>query len=476
MNADTYKNVIIGSGAGGKLLAWHLASSGEPTVVIERRWVGGSCPNVNCLPSKNEIWSAEVAHRVRHAARFGTMTGSVSIDMKVVYQRKREMVEGLVAMHLAKYKASGAELVMGTARLLGAHTVEVSLNGGGTRRVRGERLFLNLGTYAAMPALPGLAETAPMTNIEALELDRLPEHFLILGGGFVGVEFAQAYRRFGSRVTILQQGPRLLSGQDPDVSEAMEQLLRDEGIDVVVSADIRRVEGRSGSTVRILLRTPSGDKTIEGSDLLVAAGRRPSTAGIGLEAAGIALDSRGFIQVNDRLETTVPNVWGIGEGAGSPQFTHASEDDFRIIRDNLAGGNRSTRDRIVPFCLFTDPPLAHVGLTETEARRRVPVRILKMPIAGVLRTRTTGETRGFMKALIGDDQRVVGFTMLGDQAGEVMSVVQTAMLAGLPSTKLRDAIYTHPTMSEGLTGLFAQEKGENSNAHPIVDGAYNRRN
>ena len=460
MNTQKYKNVIIGSGEGGKYLAWHLAESGEKTAVIERRWIGGSCPNINCLPSKNEIWSAKVAHLVYHAGKFGSTAVPAAVHMAVVRQRKREMVEYLVGAHLGRYKATGAELVMGQATLRGPLTLEVRLNEGGTQEFVAERLFLNLGTHATLPSVPGLAEAAPLTNIELLELDRVPEHLMVIGGGYVGLEFAQAFRRFGSRVTVVQDGAQILSDQDADVAAEIVQFLASEGIDVIVSAKIVSVRGRSGDNVSLLVRTSSGETTLTGSDILIATGRTPNTAKIGLESAGVQLDQRGFIKVNDRLESTARNTWAIGECAGSPQFTHASLDDFRVIRDNLAGGNRSTRQRIIPSCLFTDPQVAHVGLTENEATRRgIPVRIAKLPMGMVLRTQTIGETRGFMKALIspGDD-RIVGFTMIGPEAGEVMAVVQTAMLAGLPYSVLREAILTHPTMAEGLNVLFSNVK------------------
>jgi pyruvate/2-oxoglutarate dehydrogenase complex dihydrolipoamide dehydrogenase (E3) component len=273
----------------------------------------------------------------------------------------------------------------------------------------------------------------------------------------VGLELAQAYRRFGSRVSIIETGPQLASRVDPDVAAALLEMLSEEGIAVHLGAEVLGVQGRSGQTVSVQLHTPSGDQTIEGSDILVAAGRTPNTHGIGLELAGVALDARGYIAVNDRLETSGPDVWAVGECAGSPQFTHVSVDDFRIIQDNLAGGDRTTRNRLVPYRMFTDPPLARVGLSETEARRRgISVRVAKLPIVAVLRTRTTSETRGFMKALVaaGSDH-ILGFTMLGAEAGEVMAVVQTAMLAGMPYTGLRDAIIAHPTMAEGLGDLFS---------------------
>jgi pyruvate/2-oxoglutarate dehydrogenase complex dihydrolipoamide dehydrogenase (E3) component len=452
-----YQDLVLGSGAGGKLLSWHLASSGRRVAVVERHWIGGSCPNINCLPTKNEIWSAKVADLLHHAAKFGVITNSAQVDMAKVVQRKREMVAGLVALHLELYKKSGAELIMGEGHFVAPKMLEVKLSAGGTRLLTGERVFINVGTHATIPPIPGLAEAKPMSNIETLELDRLPAHLIVLGGGYVGLEFAQAYRRFGSRVTVVQHGPQLIGNEDADVSEAVQQLLVDEGSEVLVSSEVLQVEGRSGERVALRLRTPQGERRVEGSDLLVSTGRTPNTAGIGLEALGVKLDARGYVQVNDRLETTAPDVWAIGECAGSLQFTHISEDDFRVIRDNLAGGNRSTRDRLIPFCLYTDPPVARVGLNETEARQRgIAVRVAQVPMGTVLRTWTTGESRGFMKTLVDtQSDRILGFMMFGAEAGEVVATVQTAMLAGMPYTGLRDAILAHPTMAEGLGNLFS---------------------
>jgi len=459
--------LVLGSGEGGKYLAWHMAKSGYRTAVVERKLIGGSCPNTNCLPSKNEIWSAKVADLVHHADRFGMLTGSDTVDMTRVLARKREMVDGLIAMHLDHFRASGAELIMGTGRFVAPKTIEVSLNDGGTRVLAGDRVVLNLGTHATIPDIPGLAAATPLTNVEMLELDRLPDHLIVLGGGYVGLELAQAYRRFGSRVTIIEAGPRLCAREDPDVSAAIQEMLDDEGIETRLAAKLLGVQGRSGEAISLQLRTAAGEQTIEGSDILVAVGRTPNTAGIGLDLVGITLDDHGFIAVNDRLETTAPGVFAIGDCAGSPQFTHVSFDDFRVVRDNLAGGDRTTRDRLVPYCMFTDPPLARVGLSETEARRQaIAVRVAKLPIINVLRSRTMSETRGFMKALIETNgDRILGFAMVGVEAGEVMAVVQTAMLAGMPYTGLRDAILTHPTMAEGLVGLFSNVPSRN----PIVE-------
>ncbi len=325
------------------------------------------------------------------------------------------------------------------------------------------RIFLNLGTHASIPPIPGLRECGPLTNIETLELDVLPDHLVVLGGGYVGLEFAQAYRRFGSRVTILQRSPHLIDNQDADVSQEIQRILSAEGVDVVTSADLVQVEGSSGAEVRLAVRVAGTERNIVASHILVATGRTPNTAGIGLEAAGTELVGEG----GDSGERSPGNhraleVWAIGECAGSPQFTHASLDDFRIIRDNLAGGNRTTRGRLMPSCLFTDPQVAHVGLTETEAKRMgIAAEVARAPMSSVLRTQTISETQGFMKALIAPgDGRILGFTMVGAEAGEVMGVVQMAMQGSLPYTALRDSVLAHPTMAEGLNVLFSTVKME----------------
>jgi pyruvate/2-oxoglutarate dehydrogenase complex dihydrolipoamide dehydrogenase (E3) component len=447
--------VVFGSGQGGQLIAWHLARAGRRAALVERRLIAGSCPMIACMPSKNEVWGARVAHLARHGAQFGVVTSSVTTDMATVLRRKRDMVSHEVDLHLQNFRATGTELIMGNGHLVAPKTLEVRLSDGGTRVLAGDQIFLNLGTHPAIPAISDLEAARPLTHIEALELDYAPAHLIVLGGGYVGLEMAQAYRRFGSRVTVIEPGPRVISREDADVSDEIQRILSDEGVQLVTAAETRGVRGRSGEQVSVTVRTPSGEQQIEGSDILVATGRVPNTAGIGLEEAGVELDARGYIRVNERLETTASNVWAIGECAGSPHFTHVSVDDFRIIRDNLAGGSRTTQDRIVPYCLFTDPPLAHVGLTERDAESQgIAVRVARLPVSTVLRTHTTDETRGFMKALIGGDDRILGFTMIGAEAGEVMTVVQTAMLAGLPYQRLRDAVIAHLTMAEGLGPLL----------------------
>lgn len=454
---EHYKNLVLGSGESGKYTAWTLAKAGESTAVVERGLIGGSCPNIACLPSKNIIHSAKVASLFQRATEFGIEVATFNISMEGVRNRKRQMVEGLVQLHLKNYQNSGAELVIGEGRIVGPRTLEVALKGGGARLLTSERLFLNLGTHATIPDVPGMSAATPLTHVEALELGRIPEHLIVLGGGYVGLELAQAMKRFGSRVTIIERGPRLLAREDQDISDALLDLFRAEGIEVLLHTNLLNVSGASGQSVRVKVDRGGETHQIEASDLLVATGRTPNTRGIGLQEAGVELDDRGYIKVNERLETTAPAVWAMGECAGSPQFTHVAFDDFRIVRENLRGGNRTTRNRLIPFCLFTDPEFARVGLSEFEAGRLgIRYRVATIPMQSVLRARTLSETRGFLKMLIDEgSDRILGFAAFGAEAGELIAVVQTAMLGGIPFDALRDTIFTHPTMAEGLSALLA---------------------
>jgi len=458
---EKYDVLVLGGGTAGKLMAWTMAKEGRRTAVVERKYIGGSCPNVACLPSKNIIHSAKVASLVGRHREFGIETGPITIDMAGVYARKREMVDDIVQVHLDKYRAAldkhrGDELIFGEGTFVAPLTLHVALRDGGERTLTADRVFVNLGTHALIPDTPGLREAKPMTHIEALDLQRRPDHLIVLGGGYVGLELGQALRRLGSRVTLIDRGSQLVSNEDPDIAEAILQLFQDEGIDVLLGTRVLSVNGLSGEHVSLQLQSGNGTRTLEGTDILVALGRTPNTSGLGLEKAGIEVTEKGHIRVNDRLETTAPNVWAMGECAGSPYFTHVSEDDFNIIHENLNGGHRSTTDRLVPYCVFIDPELARVGLNESQARERnVAYRLASVPVDSGWRPWTLSEKRGFMKTLIdAHSDRILGFTAFGPEAGELMSTVQLAMLAGLPYTILRDSMFAHPTMTEGLKALF----------------------
>src|SRR5215467_4157690 len=464
---EHYDLLVLGSGEAGKYIAWTMASAGKKAAVIERRYIGGSCPNIACLPTKNIIHSARVAHLAKHGADFGLPTLRDGVNMSAVRGRKRAMVSGLIAMQQDRYGKSRTELISGEGRFVAPKTIEVTLANGGIRLLTGTQVVISTGSRATIPSIPGLRESKPLTHIEALELDHVPNHLLVLGGGYVGLEFAQAFRRFGSRVTVIESNARLLQDEDDDIAQAVTSVLAGEGIELVNNADVREVRGTSGHLVTVELDREGRPTRLEGTHLLVATGRTPNTDGIGLDAAGVKLTPKGHVQVNERLETTAEGVFAVGDCAGSPHFTHIAFDDFRVVRDNLLGRPRVTTGRLVPSCLFLDPELARVGLNETTTRRSgTPYRLLKLPMQAVLRTRTTGETTGFIKALVSaTDDTILGFSAFGQSAGEMMATVQIAMSAKLPYTAIRDSIFTHPTYSEGLISLFSSVPTQVGTAH-----------
>jgi len=464
---EEFDLVILGGGTGSTVAAWTFAGEGKRVAVVDRKYIGGSCPNVACLPSKNIIHSAKVVDYFRRSKEYGIAHHGFTIEMAGVRDRKRKMVVGLNEMYIENYRKTGAEFILGTGRFVAPRTVEAALPDGSTRQLCGTNVIVSTGTRATLEAIPGLAEAAPLTHIEALELGQVPEHLLVIGGGYIGVELSQAMRRFGSKVTVIDRNGRLMSKEDEDVCEALNRLLDDEGIEVHLNTPIKRVSGKSGDAVTIVFEQNGTDKTLKGTHLLVATGRTPNTEGLGLELAGVELTDRGYIKVDERLQTTAPGVWAIGEIAGSPQFTHISVDDFRVVYANLTGGNRVTTGRQVPYCLFTDPELARIGVSETDAKvKGIPYRLFKVPMEANLRARTLSETRGFLKALVeADSDRILGFTAFGVGAGEILATVQVAMIAGLPYTALRDAVLIHPTLVEGLIPLFSSA----ASTHKVVE-------
>src|SRR6201987_2559364 len=463
---EEFDLLILGGGTGSTVAAWTFASEGRRVAVVDRKYIGGSCPNIACLPSKNIIHSAKVVDYFRRSKEFGIALDVFTLEMSGVRDRKRKMVVGLNEMYMENYRKTGAEFILGTGRFLAPRTVEVTLADGTTRQLRGTNVVVSTGTRASLEPIPGLAESQPLTHIEALELGQVPEHLLVIGGGYVGVELSQAMRRFDSKVTVVERNGRLMSREAPDVFEALRSLLADEGIDILLNARIKQVSGKCGDSVSVVVEQNGIEKVLKGSQVLVATGRNPNTEGLGLELTGVELTDRGYIKVNERLQTTGPGVWAIGEVAGSPQFTHISIDDFLVVHANLTGGNRVTTGRQVPDCLFTAPELAGIGLSETEAEAQgIAYRLFKVPMEANLSARTLSEPRGFVKALVeANSDRILGFTAFGVGAGETLAAVQIAMIAGLPYTALRDAVLAHPTLVEGLISLFSFA----ASAHNVV--------
>ena len=461
--SERYDAIIIGTGQAGGPLATALAGAGRTVAVIEREHVGGTCINVGCTPTKTMVASARTAYLARRSADYGVHTAPVWIDMVRVRQRKRDIVESFRSGSQQRLEsAAGVDLLMGTARFTGPQSVEVRLNGGELRQLSAGTIFINTGDRPAIPPLPGLDTVPFLDSTTIMELDAVPEHLLILGGGYIAVEFGQMFRRFGSAVTIVQRGPQLLAREDGDIAAAVAAILREDGITILLESEAQRVERADGGPLRVVARTPDGERTLEGSRLLVAVGRLPNTDDLNLAAAGVETSRGGYIRVNERLETTVPGIYALGDVKGGPAFTHISYDDFRIIRANLLeGGHRTTTDRLVPYTVFMDPQLGRVGLSEREAREQGHrVRIATMPMNHVARALEVDEPRGVMKAVVdAETDKILGCAVLGIEGGELMAMAEIAMMGGLPYTALRDGIFAHPTLAESYNNLFATLDG-----------------
>ncbi len=454
-----YDAVVIGAGQGGVPLSRALAGAGRKTALVEREHVGGTCVNEGCTPTKTMVASAKVAYFDRRSADYGVQNGPVTVDMSAVRQRKRNIVESFRSGNERRIEETeGLDLIMGEARFVGPKELEVHLNEGETLRLTADDIFINVGARPANPPVEGLDGVPALNSTTIMELDELPEHLLVLGGSYVGLEFAQMFRRFGSEVTVVQRGPQLLSREVPDVAEAVAGLMRDEGVEVLLGHQPQRVEQSDDGGIRLTVRTQDGERVLEGSHLLVAAGRPPNTDTLNLEAADVETDKRGFVKVNERLETNVPGIYAMGDVKGGPAFTHTSYDDFRIIKTNLLeGGDASINDRLVPYTVFIDPQLGRIGLSEQEARERdLNYQVAKMPMGYVARALEMDEARGFMKAVVdADSGQILGCAVLGIEGGEIMAMLQIAMMGRLPYAALRDAVFAHPTLAESLNNLFA---------------------
>jgi pyruvate/2-oxoglutarate dehydrogenase complex dihydrolipoamide dehydrogenase (E3) component len=458
MNADRYDAVIIGAGQGGGPLATALADAGRRTALIERAEVGGTCINEGCTPTKTMVASARVAWLVRRAADYGVMTGEVHVDIATVRQRKREIVASFRSGAEQRIEeADGLELLRGDACFTSPKTLAVATPDG-TREIISDLIVIDVGARPLPPRLPGLDRVRALDSTSIMELDVLPEHLIVLGGGYVGLEFAQMFRRFGSEVTVIQRGPKLLGREDDDVADAVAEILREDGITVLLNSEARSVEPAVDGGVRLTATSQQGDRDVNGSHLLVAVGRAPNTGDLGLDRTGVETNDRGFIRVDERLQTNVPGVYAIGDVTGGPAFTHISYDDFRILRANLIDGkDATTKERLVPYTVFIDPQLGRVGMTEAEARKQgIAIKVATIPMSSVSRALEVDEPRGLLKAIVDDGTgHILGFAALGMDGGELMAVVQMAMMGKLPYTALRDGVFAHPTLAESLNNLFA---------------------
>jgi pyruvate/2-oxoglutarate dehydrogenase complex dihydrolipoamide dehydrogenase (E3) component len=453
-----YDVIVIGTSQGGRLLPITFAKAGRKVAVVERGHLGGVCVNAGCTPTKTMVASARVAYLAKSGAEYGVRTGPISVDLQAVRNRKQAMVEGARNNFESQMKpVSGLDLLKGEAHFVGSKTLEVSLADGERRTITAPLIFINAGARPKHLAIEGVDNVPVLNSTTIMELDSLPEHLLIIGGGYIGLEFGQMFRRFGSEVTIVQHHPRLLMNEDEDVSDEVTKILREDKVTVLTGTTSQQVQLLNDGRIQLTVHTPEGEQKLTGSHLLAAIGRVPNTEALTPEAAGISLDKKGYIQVNDQLETSVPGVYALGDIKGGPAFTHVSYDDFRILRTNLLEhGRASTRDRVVPYTIFIDPQFGRIGMSERQARKQgLNIRVAKLPMTAVIRALETGETRGFMKAIVdADTQQILGCAILGLEGGEIMAIIQVAMIGKLPYAALREGIFTHPTLAEGINTLF----------------------
>ncbi len=463
MATEQYDAIIIGAGQAGGPLSTALARAGRHTAIIEREHVGGTCINEGCTPTKTMVASAHAAYLARRGADYGVRTGPISIEMTTVRQRKRAIVTSFrEGSQQAIESTANVDLIMGEASFIGPKTLRVTLPDGQTRTLVSDLICINTGDRPSVPNLPGLDAVPFLNSTSIMELDAVPEHLLIIGGGYVGLEFGQMFRRFGSQVTILQHGDHLLAREDPDIADAVAEILRQDGIDILFQAQTQSVARHPDGRITLHVVTPDGPRDLVGSHLLAAAGRLPNTDRLNLAATGVQTDQTGHIITDATLATNVPGIYALGDVKGGPAFTHISYDDFRIMRTNLIeGGHATITDRLVPYTVFIDPQLGRVGLTETEARQQgKTIRVAKMPMSDVARALEVDEARGFMKAIVdGTTGQILGCAVLGIEGGELMSMLEIAMMGNLPYTALRDAIFAHPTLAESLNNLFSTLDG-----------------
>ncbi len=454
-----YDAIVIGAGQAGGPLSTTLAKAGWKTALIERVHVGGTCINEGCTPTKPMVASGRVAYLARRGADYGVQTGPVTIDMTKVRQRKRDIVESFRNSGQRRIETTeGVDLLMGEASFTGPKAIELRLNNGEMRQLTASTILINAGARPAKPSITGVEAVSTLDSTSIMELDVVPEHLLIVGGGYIGLEFGQMFRRFGSQVTVIQRGANLLAREDADVAEEVAKIMREDGLEVLLETKPISVKQLSEGNIQLMVQTKTGERILNGSHLLMAAGRVPNTDWLNLDAAGIQTDKRGFIQVNERLETNVPGIYGLGDVKGGPAFTHISYDDFRIIRTNLLEkGNASIHERLVPYTVFIDPQLGRVGLSETDARAQGRnIKVATLPMNYVARALEMDESRGFMKAVVdADTGQILGAAVLGIEGGEIMAILEVAMIGKVPYTVLRDGVFAHPTLAESLNNLFS---------------------
>jgi pyruvate/2-oxoglutarate dehydrogenase complex dihydrolipoamide dehydrogenase (E3) component len=458
MPTTSYDAVIIGAGQAGGPTAIALAQAGWKTAVIESVHVGGTCVNEGCTPTKTMVASARVASLACRGAGYGVQTGPVTVDMARVRQRKRDIVEQFRLSNEHRLESTkNVDLLKGEARFTGPKTLEVCLNDGEIHQITARDIFINAGARPAKPSISGIENVPTLDSTSIMELDRVPEHLLVVGGGYIGLEFGQMFRRFGSQVTLIQRGARLLTREDADVAEEVANIMREDGLEVLLETKPLHVECGAHNAIRLRVQTQAVERLLIGSHLLLAAGRVPNTDGLNLDVTGVQVDGHGFIQTNERLETTVPGIYALGDIKGGPAFTHISYDDFRIVRTNLLEkGNASIHNRLLPYTVFIDPQLGRVGLSETDARAQGrPIRVARLPMKSVARALEVDESRGFLKAVVdADTDQILGAAALGMEGGEMMALLEIAMIGKIPSSVLRDAIFAHPTLAESLNNLF----------------------
>ncbi|GAA4308457.1 mercuric reductase [Compostibacter hankyongensis] len=454
-----YKAIIIGSGQSGTPLSRKLAAAGWKTALIERRWLGGTCVNDGCTPTKAMISSAKMAYQAGRSSDYGIETAGYTVNMPAVIARKEKIVlHSRTGIEKGIKETPNLDLYEGSAAFTGEKRLLVTLKDGRTEELGAGYIFINTGTRTSIPPIKDLDKIPYFTATSLLEYKEIPEHLIIIGGGPIGLEFGQMYKRFGSRVTILEQGDRFLSREDEDIAGAMFGILSEEGIDIRIKARADRV-GQEERKIALTATIDGKEQRITGSHLLLAAGRTPNTEELNLEATGVETDDKGYISVNKRLETNIPGIFAMGDVKGGPAFTHISYNDYVVLSDDiLNNGYSSAGNRMVPYCIFTDPELGRIGLTEAEARKQgLSVKVARLPMEHVARGIETGETKGLMKAVVdADSRKILGAAILGSEGGEIMSVLQMAMLGGVTGDVISKMILAHPTFAESLNNLFSQ--------------------